>query len=103
MKNEKIMSGHHRKSTICAGITAMSRMAQTLSTTFYRKFSFILSIFIVFKKIPLDDFEKILYNVFSSCKPAFLDALHSLQSFGLQHFDTEGETVSFAARLVKAR
>ena len=73
----------------------MSRMAQTLSTTFYRKFSFILCDFY--------SFEKIFYNVFSSCKPAFLDALHSLQSFGLQHFDTEGETVSFAARLVKAR
>ena len=39
----------------------------------------------------------------AAAKPAFLEALHSLQSFGLQHFDTEGETVSFAARLVKAR
>ena len=48
MKNEKIMSGHHRKSTICAGIAAMSRTAQTLSTTFYRKFSFILCDFYSF-------------------------------------------------------
>ena len=48
MKNEKIMSGHHRKSTICAGIAAMSQTAQTLSTTFYRKFSFILCDFYSF-------------------------------------------------------